>query len=531
MTKIKQKTFLVIKSLSFLFIPILMAIFPLLSFYYKNIAELSLKFLIKPFFYSMVATLFLTILILILTKNKNKAALVASLATLVFFSYGRLSNSLTSKLFIQLPNKIVLGPDKILLPIITVLFVFICFKIFKSTKTLNQIIGFLTVFLLVLVGYLTLAIAKNESQKKENLVVRQTSLQTGNQNSEITRPDIYYIVLDGYAREDILRDIYHYDNSGFIENLRKLGFYVADKARPNYIHTYLSLPSTLNMRYLDELPQKYGEKPTDGSAARKLTSDNEVTRKLKDYGYTVINFASTWEGTNESYQADITYKGDEYFKILGKNVPLDETSITFLQTTLLSPLIKEVWGDALRARTLSTFQKLPTVPFQPEEPKFIVVHIIGPHPPYVFTAEGNPIPGAEFEFADEGIEKRPKYLGQLTFISNEVLPMVQKIIENSKNRPIIILQADHGPASIFGKREDWLKNYSEEGVKERSSILYAVYFPDQNYQQFYNTITPVNTFRIVFDRYFNEGLELLPDKTYYTSYEKIYGYKDITDIK
>jgi len=527
---IKKKILPKIKSLSFFIPPVFIAIFPILSFYLTNISELSLKFVGKPIFYSIIAAIVGVLLVFALTKNKNKASLIVSLFLLIFFSYGHLSKSLNSKLFVQLPNNIVLGPDKILLPIIFGLFIVLSVRILKSTKALTSAITFLNVSLLVLVGYLSIAIIKTEYQKKDDTLIQPAQLQDESPVIQENSPDIYYIILDGYARQDILQEVYDYDDSEFINSLEKMGFYVADSSRSNYVHTYLSLPSTLNMRYLDELPEKYGTNPVDESAARELIFENDVSKKLKGYGYTIINFASTWEGTGENYQADITYKGDEYFKILGKNITIDETSITFLQTTLLSPLIKEVWGDALRSRTLATLQKLPTIPYQ-EGKKFTVAHIMAPHPPYVFTAEGNAVPNAEFEMADEGIDKRPKYLDQLIFISDRIIPVLEKIIQNSPTPPIIILQSDHGPGSIFGKRENWLENYSQEGVNERSSILYAVYSPNQNYENFYNTITPINTFRILFNNYFNENLELLPDKTFYTSYEAIYDFKDVTDVE
>lgn len=517
-------------SLSFFLPPILLTIFPILSFYSNNVSELSLKFLGKPMFYSITVVLIAVLSCFFLTKNKNKTSLIVSLFVFIFFSYGHLSNALNSKLFIQLPNNIILGPDKILLPIIFGLFGLFAFKVIKSPSAFSKTISFLNIILLILVGYLAITIVKKEQEKKKNDQTELAQFQENNLTALENTPDIYYIILDGYAREDILERIYDFDNSKFTNNLEKMGFYVADSARSNYIHTYLSLPSTLNMRYLDELPKKYGVNPVDGSASRELTANNEVNRKLKSHGYKIINFASIWEGTNENYKADITYSENEYFKILGKNIAIDETSIAFLQNTLLSPLIKEVWRDALRSRTLATLQKLPTIAYQ-QEKKFTIAHILAPHPPYVFTAKGDPVPNAEFEMADEGIDKRPKYLDQLIFISNQIIPILQKIIKNSQNPPVIILQADHGPASIFGKRDDWLKNYSQEGVIERSSILYAVYFPDQNYEDFYNTITPVNTFRILFNKYFKEDFKLLEDKSFYTSYEAIYGFKDITDIK
>jgi hypothetical protein len=336
--------------------------------------------------------------------------------------------------------------------------------------------------------------------------------------------------LDGYAREDVLKEVYNYDNSDFLQKLEKLGFYVINKARSNYIHTYLSLPSTFNMEYLDFLPEKYGTNPDNGSAAQNLMTNNKALTKLKSYGYTSINFASTWTGTDENYNADITFKENEYLKILGINFATNETNMVFLQTTLLSPFIKEVWGDALRVRTLSTLQKLPDIAYQ-EEKKYILAHFITPHPPYVFMADGKPIKEAELEMADESPERRPKYLGQLTFISNQIIPVIESIIKNSKTPPIIILQSDHGPASIFAERENWKRNYSPEGVKERSSILFAVYYPDQNYENLYQTMTPINIYRMIFNKYFGVDMELLPDKTYYTSFDAIYDFKDITNLK
>ena len=529
MNKIKKIFHSKIRQLYFFIPPISASIFPILSFYKTNISDLSINFIQNLLTYSIIGAFAVTLVIFLLVRDKDKTSLISTILIFIFFSYGHLSGSLNNILFFQLSNGMVLGPDKLLLPVIFFLFLLISYKILIRKKPFIQIKTIINFSLLILIGFSIISIAKIEFDRR-GTTDQNLSEQSNNISTSSNAPDIYYIILDGYAREDVLKDLYDYDNSEFISKLEKIGFYVADKSRSNYIHTYLSLPSSLNMRYLDELPEKYGKDPSGGTAARQLISQNEITKQLKSRDYKIINFASTWEGTDESFQADITYKEDGYFKILGKNVSLDETNIIFLQTTLFSPFIKEVWGDALRSKTLSTLQKLPTIPYL-EGKKFVMAHIITPHPPYVFDSQGNPVPGAEFEMADEGIDKRPKYLDQLKFISGQIVPVVEKIIENSPTKPIIILQSDHGPASIFGKREEWLNNYSEEGVKERSSILYALYLPDQDYQQFYESVTPVNTFRIIFNKYFDKNYELLPDKSYYTSYEAIYDYKDITDIK
>ena len=45
----------------------------------------------------------------------------------------------------------------------------------------------------------------------------------------IKRPDVYFIIPDDYARADVLKQYFHYDASGFIHQLEKRGFVVADQ--------------------------------------------------------------------------------------------------------------------------------------------------------------------------------------------------------------------------------------------------------------------------------------------------------------
>ena len=64
-------------------------------------------------------------------------------------------------------------------------------------------------------------------------------------------PDVYFIVLDGYARADVLQNDLNLDNSPFLDALRKRQFYVADCSMSNYAQTEQSFASSLNMMYLD----------------------------------------------------------------------------------------------------------------------------------------------------------------------------------------------------------------------------------------------------------------------------------------
>jgi hypothetical protein len=49
-------------------------------------------------------------------------------------------------------------------------------------------------------------------------------------------------------------------------------------------------------------------------------------------------------------------------------------------------------------------------------------------------------------------------------------------------------------------------------------ILNAYYLPGVDPNLLYNTISPVNTFRIIFNQYFGAHYDLLPDTSYYSEF-------------
>src|SRR6266508_2690371 len=112
-----------------------------------------------------------------------------------------------------------------------------------------------------------------------------------------SKPDIYYIVLDGYVRADILQEMFKFDNSEFINDLQDKGFVVPVSNHSNYPVTPLSLASTLNMDYipafvpaLDNSPQHWLMAPfIDHSRVRAL---------LESQGYKTVAISTNWTITD-----------------------------------------------------------------------------------------------------------------------------------------------------------------------------------------------------------------------------------------
>jgi hypothetical protein len=352
-----------------------------------------------------------------------------------------------------------------------------------------------------------------------------------NDGDLLSRPDIYYIILDGYGRADVLAQYYQFDNSDFISFLKENGFYVAGQSHSNYLQTALSLSSSLNMDYLNFLSEKYGDSD-DRSPAARLVKWNTVLRILKSFGYTIVA-SSTGYRLTELTEADIYYR------------PLSLSSSNFqrliFETSALVLLndIRRIFDLPLyfpgyrrhRERILRTLEGMGEISKIPG-PKFVFTHLIAPHPPFIFDAQGEFIqPDKPFNILDGSAysgdleEYTNGYRQQLIFVNSQMKKIIGEVLNNSEEPPVIIIQGDHGPGSRF----EW-NSPDKDGLTERFGILNAYYLPGINQSKLYEEITPVNSFRLVFNEYFGANYTLLPDISYYSNWERPYDFVEEDEI-
>ncbi len=171
-------------------------------------------------------------------------------------------------------------------------------------------------------------------------------------------------------------------------------------------------------------------------------------------------------------------------------------------------------------------KKIPTI----EGLKFVFVHFIAPHPPFLFDRHGNPVntdkpywigDGSSFQ----GSSKKyiQGYSQQIVYINQLLEETIEAILERSPKPPVILIQGDHGPGAYL----DW-ESYENTCLKERFSILNAYYLPGVKDQQLYDSISPVNSFRVVLNEYFHTGLSYLEDHHYYSQLKFPYDFVDAT---
>ncbi len=342
-------------------------------------------------------------------------------------------------------------------------------------------------------------------------------------------PDIYYIILDGYARADVLQSIYGLDNTEFLDFLTARGFYVADASRANYVQTALSLSSSLNFDYLNDigLPRE--------SAAREavgyLIGQSRIRKLLQSRNYQLV-------ATDTGYQFTTIANADVYLKrateTARKSNPYEELVLVSSAGVLLidSGIVKlpAIGHDTPRERILSAFEYLKEAPSLPG-PKFVFFHIVIPHPPFLFDRNGNAVtPQVAYGSSDgsDFLGSPEQYLAgyreQLLYVNSQMTDILDTILTQSATPPIIIVQGDHGPGSHL----DW-GSIENTCLQERVAILNAYYFPNGDYDLLYPGITPVNSFRVLLNTYFDTDLDLLEDRSYYTGWDRPYDFVDVTD--
>ncbi len=499
-----------------IFYPILFALYPILSLYSYNINEMSFTETLLPSAIMISATSLIWFLLSLLIKNKYNAGLITSLFLFFLFTYGRIWDYLY-----DIFNKNH-WQESIFFIIWWLLFLLFSFIINHTKKRIKQATYYLNTVSIILIILPIIMIFFNIAFTPKEKISNQFK------NTNVTKkgeyPDIYYIILDGCGRTDVLKHFYNYDDSNFINFLKKKGFYIADKSIPNYTQTALSLSSSLNMKYLNEIAKKMGEKSYNRKPLRNMIRYNKVSKILKQFGYKFISFA-TGIAVTEIPNADI-YLSPSWSFTEFQNILLNTTPFPFIWG-LFS---KKTQYDIHRERILYILNNIAKT-HNTGGPKFVFAHIIGPHPPFVFGKNGESVNAKrKFSFADGGfIMKRESYVtnyrNQLIFIFSQIKNVVNQLLSNPNKKPIIIIQGDHGPGSIL----NW-RHFNKDIIWERMSMLNVYYFPDkEKYKYLYKTISPVNSFRIIFNNWFGLNFKLLPDKRYFSSWQQPYKFYDVTD--
>jgi Sulfatase len=379
---------------------------------------------------------------------------------------------------------------------------------FIAARIPPAVTGGLNVVAAVLLAFLGIQAIAHVMQAGDSAAERPTAgSEAAAHVSKEAGPDIYFIVLDGYARADVLAKYYGFDNGPFLEGLQQRGFQVSDASRSNFYWTFLSLGSSLNLDYIQKL---VGEGLDPGSRDRtelyRILRDNRAAQFLRERGYRYVHLQSTWGGTASNPFADEFLPchaglfGNEYLRAVA-------------DASWLRALESKASLDIASCH-LQNFETLAAQAREPG-PKFVFAHFVPPHHPYLFDRDGTVLRHAtisdQFEFQKQLWEDRAAYANQLAYVNRRIGEVVVRLIDDSARKPVIILVSDHGPNLRRGMR-------TPELLHVRLSNFTAMYLPGAPASFIPPDATPVNHMRRVFNLYFDAGLPILPDRYFISSY-------------
>lgn len=495
--------------------PILISIFPVLFLFSVNQNELDFQDIVLPSIIYVSTAFAIWIVLGSILKNRRKSALIVSLGLIIFFSYGHTINLLQEIpiLWDLTGNHI---PLRSLMIVYGIIFVTGIVLLLKAKKTFDNATIIVNVIAIVIISSLIFNIVSYEITNEVSSS-RELNDDSNFVNFDVTnKPDIYHIILDGYGREDILKSYYNYDNSDFINSLNERGLIVSSKSNSNYFSTFLSITSMLDMEYLNYIAEINGIDSSNRKILKDIVDSNRVFQNFKAAGYTIININSNSSWFQNMKLADIKVCGS-YGSFANQ-----ELIIMLARTSVLEPIYAKFFGLVERDQILCQFEEISKIRQQVEGPIFVFAHFTLPHPPNIFESNGEPRDTREIDF--ESWSDKEGYIGQIQFANTMMLQTIDKIKNNSDNPPIIIIHADHGP--FHGVRDD---RADEDMLKVRAGILNAYYLPDSLVKP-NETITPVNTYRLIFNTYFNGTYDYLDDRTFFSSYDRPYDLEDITNI-
>ncbi len=476
--------------------PVLFAVYPVLAQYAANTGELGLDGLPRPLVAVVLAALALVAVGRVVTRRWWKGAIFASIILAAFFVlWGTMAKPLLYGMGERWDVKI------------RYLFLAYCCGVgailvwaalrrgngAKATKALNVVAAVLVVMAL---GQATMTAVQSWGKA----VPVTSEIEVVEQAAPEGLPDVYFIVLDSYLRADVLANIYGYDNSPFLDAMRGRGFFVADQGHVSYTSTTLSLPACLNMEFLENLSDAPRAGEGEGLRLDSLYHDNKVHKIFRDLGYRLASFSTGY---------GFTEPGSEFDRVVSYEKSWWEPTQFEIMLMDFTPLLRilryggiDFGHESWRRQLLFVLEHLHVPAKESSEPVFVQAHLMAPHAPFVFRADGgSQEPAGVFSLiAEPGPEDSMDvmnrlYVEQIQGLNPYVEAAVDRILEVSENPPIIAIVADHGAPR--------LQLLYEEGLKH---TLLMVLLPGADANQLPNDMNLVQLFPLIFGTSF--GLDV-----------------------
>ena len=498
--------------------PFAFAAWPVLTLYRDNIGETPVHEPLRMLGLTLLATAALLAILTALLRDLRRAALVTSVLVLGILLWGAARDAVDEAAWL-LP---------VWLAIVTLL-VLLLARVRKVLPELTTVAAAMSAVVLAMAAVPVLTIKAPAWAATRGLGSETAELagEVGEWSAPGEPRDIYYLIFDRYGSQRAMEQRWDMDLEPFFSGLEERGFFVADDSKANHLRTAQSLASSLNLQYHFDLAERFGPDTGDMLPIYDRLQDHAVGRLLQRRGYEYVHIGAWWDPTQTNRNADVNYAYE------------DESDFEriFFRSTLLSVLERRPEGLSLAEQNrrvpydgaLSQFEDIRRASQRPG-PTFTFAHILLPHEPFVFDVNGEYISRDE-----EGARGRQRnYMEQTTYTNQLIDGLLDDLLDVPEGeRPIIILQADEGPHPVRFKLDeenfDWTEANDSE-LEEKLAILNAYLFPGVDDPGLYESISPVNTWRVLFNTYFGADLPLLEDRSFvFRDENHVYDFTEVTD--
>lgn len=316
-------------------------------------------------------------------------------------------------------------------------------------------------------------------------------------------PDVYLILLDEYLGSAGLQEYYHYDNSVFETYLKGKGFHVNSRSSSNYPATVYSMASMFNMRYLDSAEVGCAKDLTYKNMIG-LINNNAVVEYFRRFNYSIQNYSPfTFGGIEPNYYYSMVPRGIQlitfrmlYDRFIGRIVygePQDYIDVSPI-TNRFNKKLAAIYENQMQGVLASAGKQSPT---------FTYLHLLMPHKPFIFDSTGKMTDTYKAVKKNKVLGTDALYLQYLVYTNKRIMKYLDQLFATTQGKAVIMLMSDHGnrdantiPDKYFG-----FTNFN------------AIYLPNRDYHLWYNSVSNVNQFPLLFNTLFGQQIPLRKDSS------------------
>ncbi|MEI9910535.1 MAG: hypothetical protein WDO71_13210 [Bacteroidota bacterium] len=439
----------------------------------------------------IIASWILLLLFRLLYRNWMKAALMAFFIMAFHFFFGSMHDGLKN----ILPGAFI-TKYLFILPLSLCLLALAVVLLKKSKRPLLKTAFYLNILFLLLIVLDAIMLTGKiiSGRKNDTIFLIKRIYPCANCN----KPDVYVIITDEYAGNMELKDIFHFDNTLFYDQLAQRNFHVIPNSSSNYNFTPYSIASILNMDYLDL--NRDNKQPLLAYSYQTIRNNQLLQfleyHQYKFYNYSFFDFKGQPAHTQETFLPVRTrlITSQTFLSRLNKEIRFN--LVTRFGSTSQTKLV--TYANRENNETLFNLT-LKTAAEKTKHPKFVLTHLMMPHYPYYYDKNGNEFP---FEtLLEEEKYNQQHYIENLQYTNKKLLELADHILKNSATPPVIIIMGDHG-----------FRHFKQSvDVKYLFCNLMSVHLPGNNYSAFSDSMTTVNLFRTVLNTSFGQHLPYLKD--------------------